>query len=341
MSNTNQTVTNDYQFGRGELFFAAFDANGIPLGRRFLGNCPGFTLSVTSEKKAHFSSTGGLRVKDNEVTLSVDFGGKITIDNISSENLAMFLAGDVSTITQTSSPVTNERIGAGATVPQGIRANRDYQVGLSSNNPTGVRKISSPTLTSYQGDNAVAWSGSAAKALGAVVKPTTPNSHWYMATTAGTTSGSEPTWPTNGSTVTDGSVVWRDMGLIAYVENTDYKIQSELGILHVMPTGAIATYLQYVPAGVETDLNLDYTPTAGSRTQIGSGSAGQLKGELWYVADNAAGTNRDLNIKSCTLSPSGEIPFITGEDYGQFEMEVGVNQKNTSTKHIYIDGRQV
>ena len=48
--------------------------------------------------------------------------------------------------------------------------------------------------------------------LGDRVFPTTGNGHWYEAESAGTTAASEPVWPTDGSTISDGSVTWRDKG---------------------------------------------------------------------------------------------------------------------------------
>lgn len=45
--------------------------------------------------------------------------------------------------------------------------------------------------------------------IGTVVKPTVFNGFWYEAAQAGTTGGSEPTWPTvEGDTVADGTTVW-------------------------------------------------------------------------------------------------------------------------------------
>lgn len=41
-----------------------------------------------------------------------------------------------------------------------------------------------------------------------------PYGHWYECEAAGTSGSTEPTWPTDGSTVVDGTVTWRDKGLM-------------------------------------------------------------------------------------------------------------------------------
>lgn len=65
------------------------------------------------------------------------------------------------------------------------------------------------------GDYGKTWSPSTAFALNDLAIPLTSNTHWYKATTAGTSGASEPQiWPTSGGTAADGTVVWTDMGLI-------------------------------------------------------------------------------------------------------------------------------
>ncbi|MER7131244.1 hypothetical protein [Streptosporangium saharense] len=54
---------------------------------------------------------------------------------------------------------------------------------------------------------------STAYAVGDVVRPSTGNGYVYQATTAGTSGGSTPTWPTViGQTVVDGGVTWTNVG---------------------------------------------------------------------------------------------------------------------------------
>lgn len=55
------------------------------------------------------------------------------------------------------------------------------------------------------------WTASTAISLNEYVVPVTHNGRVYKCTTAGTTAGTEPTWPTTaGGTVADGTVVWTE-----------------------------------------------------------------------------------------------------------------------------------
>jgi len=128
------THTNTYVMGRGRLYFDPFDANDATTGERYLGNTPGFELTIESEVVEHFNADSGVREKDDSVTIEVNRNATITCDNISNENLALFIIGDVSTVSQTGASVTDEAIT--------VQTGRYYQLGVSSSNPTGRRGIS-------------------------------------------------------------------------------------------------------------------------------------------------------------------------------------------------------
>ncbi len=68
--------------------------------------------------------------------------------------------------------------------------------------------------TRYAGWDAAsqtAWQASHSYAVGQLVRPTVANGRTYRCTVAGTSSGSQPTWPTSdGGTVTDGGVTWKE-----------------------------------------------------------------------------------------------------------------------------------
>jgi len=54
------------------------------------------------------------------------------------------------------------------------------------------------------------WMASQPYSMGNLVAP--GNGHYYQCTVPGTSGASAPTWPTDGSTVTDGGATWQDMG---------------------------------------------------------------------------------------------------------------------------------
>jgi hypothetical protein len=59
------------------------------------------------------------------------------------------------------------------------------------------------------------WTASVAYVAGQVITPVTANGHLYQCTTGGTSGTSQPSFPTGGGTVADGTVVWQDLGAAA------------------------------------------------------------------------------------------------------------------------------
>ena len=96
--------------------------------------------------------------------------------------------------------------------------NRDTHVYVSdlTNEATGTGyssggvTLTSPTQT-YTAANSwgTQWAASTAYAVDWIVRPTAANGFVYRCAVAGTSGGSQPTWPTIvGATVTDGGVTW-------------------------------------------------------------------------------------------------------------------------------------
>lgn len=133
-------TTNEYQIPRGRVLFDPIDSNtGLLTGEAELGNCPGFAVSIETEKADHFSSETGLRQKDASVTIEVTRTATVTCDNVSPENLARFLSGTLETVTQEVGAVTGEAIK--------VLKGRHYQIGRTAANPAGVRNITAVTVT--------------------------------------------------------------------------------------------------------------------------------------------------------------------------------------------------
>jgi len=134
---------NDYVLGKGKLFFDVFDAQGNTTGKRFLGNCPGFTVQVTSENLEHFSSTGGIKEKDLDILIQVDRSATISCDNMEMANLELFLVGELVKITEAIATITDE--------PITVLQDRSYQLGVTVAKPTGVRAVTGVAVTDAGG----------------------------------------------------------------------------------------------------------------------------------------------------------------------------------------------
>jgi hypothetical protein len=94
-----------------------------------------------------------------------------------------------------------------------------YDINISG---TGV--VAADAITAYEdfvaavravtpGYGVADWDDAHAYSLNDLIKP--GNGHYYKATTAGTSGGARPTFPTNGGTVGDGvgALVWTDQGV--------------------------------------------------------------------------------------------------------------------------------
>jgi hypothetical protein len=100
LNTTGEANTNDYVLGRGIVRLALLHSTtGLPLGFRDLGNCPQFTITMTTEELKHFSSRRGLKVTDKRVTVSQEISFSFQLDEVSQQNLALFFTGEEASVT--------------------------------------------------------------------------------------------------------------------------------------------------------------------------------------------------------------------------------------------------
>lgn len=87
----------NYTLGKGILYIAKYSeaAKVAEADYTDIGNCSQLNVSSTQEKLEHFSSRGGINKKDKEVTTQTGYTVTPTTDEITKENLALFLAGEL------------------------------------------------------------------------------------------------------------------------------------------------------------------------------------------------------------------------------------------------------
>ena len=119
------------------------------------------------------------------------------------------------------------------------------------------------------------WAASTAYTAGQTISPPSANGHVYQCTVAGTSGATPPgSWPTDGSTCTDGGVTWQDMGTQTTLDTTALTFDST-GKL-TSPTGNITGITAGGLADGASPLNLTWDLYNSSNspllTQVASAS---------------------------------------------------------------------
>lgn len=163
---------------------------------------------------------------------------------------------------------------------------QDFVYYLGSNaTGTKLEAVSNPgtdQITITPTNNLPAWAATTAYSLGDRVEPTTPNTYVYEVTTAGTSGGSEPTWPTVvGSTVVDGTVVWTCIA--KRHELTEIKL--------ALTSGGLAG----ATAGAALDLGATINSGAANQVEIHI----RVTNAVTTVTSNTGNEEIVLNLNSC------------------------------------------
>ncbi len=95
-----------------------------------------------------------------------------------------------------------------------------------------------------------------------------------------------------------------------YVEGVDYEIDYEAGAIYIIPNGNIAN---------GTNLRINYSYDALTKTTLRSGEKFQIVGTLWFKGDPPKGQVLDV-IGDVSLTPAGELKLI-GDDWLSVKFE--------------------
>lgn len=131
----------DYTIGKGRLFFDQFaPGTKTGTGEMFFGNAPEVTTNADAETLDHYDSTEGLNVKDESITTENNLGGSFTVDSINADNLALWFAGAIQNAVVTAATGESESVT--------VRLGRFYQLGVTTEMPTGARSITNVSISS-------------------------------------------------------------------------------------------------------------------------------------------------------------------------------------------------
>lgn len=363
--------------GKGRLYFERF----IPNTRRrsgtgfgYLGNTPELTVTTSEEKVEHYSSEGGLNVKDASVVISSTRSGGFKTDHMSSNNLALWYRGDKASVTQL----------AGAGVidawPVSVKGNY-FQLGETDDQPQGARNVSNvlvskgtaaatgtltfTTAVPVEADtvtiNGTVFTFRAVPAaahdvlIGGTLGASATNlrdvingdeSLPFTATAAGAVVTVH--WGTMGTagnavTLAKGFATAGDMVLsgatLAGGTQTVIAPADNITLLAEGSTGIVRVNPDAPNIAEGDSLIFTYDQAAVTLTTVIDGST-TLEGRMMFVADNPVGENKDHLWPYVQLSADGDYALI-GDDWQNIGFTYEVLKLNDDTPREIITNRGV
>lgn len=154
--------TQTYVVPNGRVDFNIFptvdgvERKDLAKGLRYLGATKELTLTQENETLEHKSSECGFNKTDMEIVISSKLSGNLTIENLTSENLAMFFAGDVNDVVQAAKtgeknvlkvyPALGYKLGKTKDNPNGVFETTITKIEVFADE-TSARAYTSPTAT--------------------------------------------------------------------------------------------------------------------------------------------------------------------------------------------------
>lgn len=151
----------------------------------------------------------------------------------------------------------------------------------------------------YSATTALPWQASTAYTAGQVVRPVSANAHLYQCTTAGTTASSAPTFPTNGTTVSDGTAVWTDIGAATAAVISHNASATGTGVTTTFGR-ASGSAISMTSFGSHHILSSGSAPTALALTGAGTGATASVAGtDIAHLFTLNTGTSTTAGASVC------------------------------------------
>lgn len=356
----------NYVVGRGRLFFGQFRPNTrTPRGQLYFGNTPALSLSQSEDTLDHYSSEGGVRVKDASVSLQNDSSGSFQCDNISLPNLALWFRGYTTTNIEagsasasgtvtfsTAPPIAGDKVTIGGV---------DLVFAVADPGPMEVLIGGTIAATATNLANAI---NDLTMVLGvhatvaAAVTTITANApgEGGNAVTLAKTAGTPANITASGATLTGGVDVtetitdvergrWYQLGVTTDLPQGVRRVGNvtidgvDAGSI-IVDAAAGRFYINEDADDIVDgdDLDVSYGLEAGvddiviSRTDI-------IEGEMAFIANNAAGSNDDYFWPYVKLSPDGDFS-LKGDEWINMTFNFEILKRDSLVERQYISRRR-
>lgn len=356
----------NYVVGRGRLFFGQFrPGTRVARGQVYFGNTPALSLSQSEDTLDHYSSEGGVRVKDESVALQNDSSGSFQCDNISLPNLALWFRGEQTVSIEAGSASATGTLTLANAVPvagDSFTIN-GTELAFVAADPGPMEVLIGGTLAESATnlanviDEFTSVLGVTANAVGAVTTVTAnlPGAAANAITLAKDfATGANGT--VSGATLAGGADVDEDI--------TDVELGRwyQLGVTTEMPQGirriggvtitgvSEDSYTVDAEAGrifIHEDaddiedgdtLDVNYGVVAGV-DDIVIAKTDTILGEMTFIANNAAGANDDYFWPYVKLSPDGDFS-LKGDEWLTQTFNFEILKRDELTERQYITRRR-
>lgn len=271
----------------GQMWFNRKVASSY-VGYLDLGNTKKFSIKSESDSKIRISTNpDSYGAALDSVNIPKPTAMSISTDEFNPEVMTLLFRGVMSIVAQTSGSNVTETFTATVGLYKRL-GNGNLQTGVVVKHGAGV--------------TAADWVATAAKTVGAYCIPTVANGHYYRCTVAGTTGASEPSWPTNGGDVVDGTATWVDKGLIT-LASSEYTINYSIGMIQPLAGTTVVDG--------ET-LSVTYSHNAVNGKRIAGAAAPPVIGQLLFEGVNLSTQEKvRVEVPEIVLTPSGEVDLAS------------------------------